>query len=208
MKKNPQIYGLLYKEAANDPQLAKFREVLAVKAAEALDKAHMIRFDPNTQYLHSTDLGRIASQFYIKYDTVEVFNEFLRQVMNESDILGVISQSSEFKQLKVRDEEMTELDELYRNCEVAPLGGVENVHGKVNVLLQAYISRVRVEGFSLVSDMNYVTEVRRKKNCLCYIYVSYISISILLTVRQLTISWVIFLSFTFSKGDGRNKQTT
>ena len=52
------------------------------QVAEALDKAHMVRFDPSTGYLHSTDLGRVASQFYIKYDTVEVFNEFLRQVNN------------------------------------------------------------------------------------------------------------------------------
>lgn len=158
MRKNPQCYGLLYKDAVNDPQLIKFREDIAVKAAEALDKAHMVRFDHSTGYLHATDLGRVASQYYIKYDTVEVFNEFLRQVMNEADILAIISQSSEFKQLKVRDEEMNELDELHHNCEVPSFGGVENVHGKVNVLLQSYISRTRVEGFSLVSDMNYVTE--------------------------------------------------
>ena len=54
------------------------------------------------------------------------------QVMNEADILGIISRSSEFKQLKVRDEEMTELDELQLNCEVPSAGGIENVHGKVS----------------------------------------------------------------------------
>ena len=32
----------------------------------------MVRFDENTGYFFSTDLGRIASHFYIKYDTVEV----------------------------------------------------------------------------------------------------------------------------------------
>lgn len=158
VRKNPQCYGLLYKDAMHDPQLLQFREGLAVKAAEALDKAHMVRFDHSTGYLHSTDLGRVASQYYIKYDTVEIFNEFLRQVMNEADIFAIISQSSEFKQLKVRDEEMNELDELHHNCEVPSFGGVENVHGKVNVLLQNYISRTRVEGFSLVSDMNYITD--------------------------------------------------
>ena len=47
------------------------------------------------------DLGRIASQFYIKYDTVEIFNSHLRQIMNEADILATISQASEFGQLKV-----------------------------------------------------------------------------------------------------------
>lgn len=49
-----------------------------------------------------SDLGRVASQFYIKYDTVEIFNLNLRQIMNEADILSVMSQSSEFTQLKVR----------------------------------------------------------------------------------------------------------
>ena len=35
-------------------------------------------------------------------------------------------------------------------------GGSENVHGKVNILIQTHISRGRVNSFSLVSDQNYV----------------------------------------------------
>lgn len=179
-----------------------------------------------TQNFNSiTDLGRIASQFYIKYDTVEIFNEFLKSVMNEGDILAVISQSTEFAQLKVgktwnalvtqlmflwkntvpsvilsfvilldhtaytchihipswsynsyvrqafsngficvlfpqvRDEEMNELDDLHQQCEVVAMGGAEHVHGKVNILLQSHISRIRVDSFSLVSDINYITDV-------------------------------------------------
>ena len=34
----------------------------------------MVRFDQRTGYLNSTDLGRTASHFYIKYDTIEVRN--------------------------------------------------------------------------------------------------------------------------------------
>lgn len=49
-----QCYGLLYKDAQNDPMLERFREGLIVKAAEALDKAHMVRYDHTTGYLHST----------------------------------------------------------------------------------------------------------------------------------------------------------
>ncbi|KAK7072360.1 activating signal cointegrator 1 complex subunit [Halocaridina rubra] len=118
----------------------------------------MARFDESTGYLHITDLGRVASQFYIKYDTVEVFNQFLREAMTEADILSVVSQSSEFCQMKVRDEELTELDELHKMCEVPAAGGVENLHGKVNILLQSYISRVKVDSFSLVSDINYISD--------------------------------------------------
>ncbi|KAL7638072.1 UNVERIFIED_CONTAM: hypothetical protein RMT77_011697 [Armadillidium vulgare] len=158
MRKSPQSYGLKYADVQNDPTLDMYRRKLIIDAARALDKAHMIRFSEPTGYLHITDLGRIASQFYIKYDTVEIFNVELRQVMNEADILATISRASEFSQLKIRDEELAELDELHPMCEVPARGGVENVDGKVNILIQTFISRHQVEGFSLVSDMNYVTD--------------------------------------------------
>ena len=37
-------------------------------------------------------------------------------------------------------------------------GGVENKIGKVNVLLQAYISRARVDSFSLTADLSYISQ--------------------------------------------------
>lgn len=37
-------------------------------------------------------------------------------------------------------------------------GGVENKMGKVNVLLQAYISRARVDSFSLTADLSYISQ--------------------------------------------------
>ena len=43
---------------------------------------------------------------------------------------------------------------------MAVSGGTENSYGKTNILLQTYISRARVENFSLVSDMAYVAQVR------------------------------------------------
>lgn len=36
----------------------------------------------------------------------------------------------------------------------------DDAHGKVNILLQAYISRINVNSFSLISDMNYIAQVR------------------------------------------------
>ena len=87
----------------------------------------MIRFDERTGYLFPTDLGRTSSQFYIKYDTIEIFNELLQPVKNEAEIIAMISRASEFEQLKVRDDEMDELDDLthewcqvnFRYCEKA-----------------------------------------------------------------------------------------
>lgn len=56
----------------DDPFLIEHRKELITNAARHLDKARMIRFDQRTGYLYSTDLGRTASHFYIKYDTIEV----------------------------------------------------------------------------------------------------------------------------------------
>ena len=79
-----------------------------------------------------TDLGRTSSHFYVKHNTIEVFNELLKPVMNEKDLLATISKAQEFDQLKVRDEELSELDDLiHEYCEVPVAGGAENVYGKV-----------------------------------------------------------------------------
>jgi activating signal cointegrator complex subunit 3 len=61
----------------------------------------------------------------------------------------------------VREEELIELDEhLSTNCHLPVAGGSENTYGKVNILLQTYISKSQLESFSLVSDSAYVAQVR------------------------------------------------
>ncbi|XP_032669372.1 activating signal cointegrator 1 complex subunit 3 isoform X2 [Odontomachus brunneus] len=158
MKLNYQVYGMVYQTLVEDPNLEKKRKELVDHAAKSLDKAQMIRYDERTGDLNATDLGRIASHFYLKYDTVEIFNEQQKHVMNEAEILAMISHAQEFEQLKVRDDEVEELDQLMDDCKVMPKGGVENVHGKVNILLQTYLSRGRVNASSLISDQAYVTQ--------------------------------------------------
>ncbi|XP_025075139.1 activating signal cointegrator 1 complex subunit 3 [Pogonomyrmex barbatus] len=158
MKLNFQAYGMVYQDLMDDFNLEKRRKELIDVAAKSLDKAQMIRYDGRTGDLNTTDLGRIASHYYLKYDTVEIFNELQKPIMTETEILAMISRAQEFEQLKVRDDEMNELDELMQECELIPQGGVENVHGKVNILLQTYLSRGRVNTASLISDQAYVTQ--------------------------------------------------
>lgn len=65
---------------------------------------------------------------------------------------------------QVRDEEMEELEQLLCNyCELPAAGGVENGYGKINILLQTYISRGEVDSFSLISDLSYVAQVKKKE---------------------------------------------
>jgi len=56
---------------------------------------------------------------------------------------------------------MDELDRLTHDyCELHVTGGSENLHGKVNILLQTYLSRGQLESFSLISDQSYIIQVR------------------------------------------------
>nr|XP_022293850.1 activating signal cointegrator 1 complex subunit 3-like [Crassostrea virginica] len=159
MRCNPLAYGINYNAIETDPTLEKHRRDLIVDAGRKLDKAQMVRFDERTGYFASTDLGRIASHFYIKYDTVEVINEHLKQIMTEADVFAVVSKAQEFDQIKVRDDEMDELDGLLHEiCVMQVPGGSENTYGKVNILLQTYISRHNMDAFSLVSDQAYVAQ--------------------------------------------------
>uniref|UniRef100_A0A336MI52 CSON001544 protein n=1 Tax=Culicoides sonorensis TaxID=179676 RepID=A0A336MI52_CULSO len=159
MRINPQVYGLNYNDVYEDPSLEKRRRELIHNSAMALDKAKMIRYNVRTGDLNVTDLGRTASHFYIKYDTVEIFNEILHPIMNEGEILNMVACASEFHQLKVRDDELDELDDLsHEFCHIPIKGGSENIHGKVNILMQAYLSRGFVKSFSLTSDLQYINQ--------------------------------------------------
>lgn len=135
MRLNPHVYGIEYSELQQDPTLEAKRKALVISSAMSLDKARMIRFNQRTMDFNITDLGRTASHFYIKYDTVEIFNDLMKPFMNEAEIFAMISQAQEFQQLKVRDDELEELDDLRNNyCKVKATGGSENVCGKVRLL--------------------------------------------------------------------------
>ncbi|XP_038129491.1 activating signal cointegrator 1 complex subunit 3 [Cyprinodon tularosa] len=158
MRANPLAYGINHKAFQMDPALELYRKELVVECGRKLDKARMIRFEERTGYFASTDLGRTASHFYIRYNTIETFNELFNSQRTEADILSIVSKAEEFDQLKVRDEEMEELEMLSSYCHLAAAGGAENSYGKVNILLQTYISRGEVDSFSLISDLSYVAQ--------------------------------------------------
>ena len=74
-------------------------------------------------------------------------------------ILYVLCTDNEYFDLQIRDEEQGELDTHLQSCFLDVAGGAENTYGKVNILLQSYISQTRMENFSLVSDQAYVAQV-------------------------------------------------
>ncbi|KAI8920167.1 Sec63 Brl domain-containing protein [Powellomyces hirtus] len=158
MMKNPFQYGLNWSEVQEDPTLAKRRRDLIESAAKVLSKAQMIQFDETLGYLVPKDLGRTSSSFYIQTASVEIFNAMMRPRMTEADVLGMLSMSTEFENIKVREEEVQELKGLEEACVCAVKGGTDTNYGKTNILLQSYILRAHIEDFALVSDTAYVAQ--------------------------------------------------
>jgi pre-mRNA-splicing helicase BRR2 len=62
----------------------------------------------------------------------------------------------------VREEEKAELAKLMDKVPIPVKDAPDSPAAKANVLLQTYISSLRFEGFGLVADMVYITQV-----CLC-----------------------------------------
>ncbi|KAL4717222.1 hypothetical protein ACJJTC_017109 [Scirpophaga incertulas] len=159
MRINPQVYGLTYADVQDEPMLETKRRGLITAAAMQLDQTHMIRYNERTGDLNITDLGRTASHYYITCETMEVFNTMVRKSMTQGYILEMLTRCSDFQQLKVRKEELTELWHLKdQYCELRIEDAPEDIHWKINILLQTFLSRGRVNGSSLQSDLNYISQ--------------------------------------------------
>ena len=162
MEKNPLAYGLTWEEARLDPGLAQHRRKLIREAARTLDRAKMVRFDERSGQLYQTEAGRIASHFYIKQASMEIFDEHLRRHMSMPEVLHMVSHASEFENIAPREDEMPELESLQRDrkraCPIEIKATMADKTGKVNLLLQVYVSRARMEAFSLVADSSYISQ--------------------------------------------------
>ncbi|PRP78838.1 activating signal cointegrator 1 complex subunit 3 [Planoprotostelium fungivorum] len=153
MGRNPLVYGVTYDEKEIDPTLANHRRGLITSAARILDRCQMLNFDERSGNFSPTDLGRVASHFYIHHESVTNFNEKMVLSMSEPDLVNMASQAKEFENIMLREEELQELDRLKaETCPLPVRGGVENRHGK------AYLSHASIDGFALVSDSAYVVQ--------------------------------------------------
>eukprot|EP00804_Cyclotella_cryptica_P005774 CCRYP_000100-RC/>CCRYP_000100-RC protein AED:0.06 eAED:0.06 QI:2796/1/1/1/0.9/0.76/21/2629/1339 len=158
MCRNPLAYGISPVQHESDPTLRTRSRELAVDAAKLLDERKMIRYNPNSGNVAVTNLGRVASHFYIRNESIATFNELLDKNFSptDADLCHVMCCADEFENIRVRPEELDEVDRLKKECPIKIIAPVEEFSGKANVLLQAYISRARVTSFTLISDTNYI----------------------------------------------------
>jgi len=158
MMRNPVLYGIERDALENDRNLENRRRDLIHTAASLLSKHNLIKYDRKTGNFQSTDLGRVASHYYVSYKSVATFNEHLKPTMSDIELFRVFSLSEEFKFIQIRQEEKLELLKLLERVPIPVKESIDEPSAKVNVLLQAYISRLKLEGFALMADMVYLTQ--------------------------------------------------
>eukprot|EP00611_Tribonema_gayanum_P026985 TRINITY_DN6549_c0_g3_i1.p1 TRINITY_DN6549_c0_g3~~TRINITY_DN6549_c0_g3_i1.p1 ORF type:complete len:2065 (-),score=717.17 TRINITY_DN6549_c0_g3_i1:1631-7681(-) len=158
MLRNPNQYGVPEDWETQDPALVQHRTNLAHTAASILDKTGLLRYDRRTGGLASTALGRVASYYYLSHQSMATYNEYLKPTMSDIELFRLFSLSGEFKHIHVREEERLEVQKLAARVPVPIKEAVTEPSAKVNALLQAYISGLKLEGFALVSDMVYVQQ--------------------------------------------------
>ncbi|CAG8523268.1 12523_t:CDS:10 [Ambispora gerdemannii] len=158
MKKNPLNYGMDHETPINDPELLQRRKELVIIAAKKLHQNQMITFNEKSGELTAKDLGRIASNYYIGHSSIEIFNREMKEQMTTADVLAMLSLSSEFANIKSRENEHNELKMLEERSAYKIKKTSDTTAGKVNILLQSYLSKLPLEDFALVSDSSYVVQ--------------------------------------------------
>lgn len=116
MVKNPLAYGINSNQIESDPTLRVRSLELVREAAKILDSHQMIRFHAESGNLSITVLGHVASHFYIRAESVAVFNEMLqiKKFVNDADLFNIICSAAEFENVKVG--ESNKKNKIYYYC--------------------------------------------------------------------------------------------
>lgn len=157
MLRSPGLYQV-GAEYEDDEALEQKRVDLVHAAALALRRGNLIKYDEKTGKMQSTELGRIASHYYITSSSMDTYNNFIQPNITTIELFRIFALSAEFKYIPVRQDEKLELAKLLGRVPIPVKESIEEPHSKINVLLQAYISRLRLDGLALMADMVYVTQ--------------------------------------------------
>lgn len=157
MLRSPGLYsvGAEYEE---DGALEQKRVDLIHSAGLVLEKSSLAKYDQKTGRLQATELGRIASHYYITHSSMLTYNHHIQPTITPIDLFRVFALSEEFKYIPVRQDEKLELAKLLGRVPIPVKESIEEPHAKINVLLQAYISRLKLDGLALMADLVYVTQ--------------------------------------------------
>ena len=98
-----------------------------------LEKGNLIKYDRKSGVFSSTELGKIASHFYVTYSSMTTYNQHLRPSMGMLELFRVFALSNEFRLIPVRQEEKLELQKLLERVPIPVKEGVDEPTAKTNV---------------------------------------------------------------------------
>src|SRR5260221_12946710 len=104
MLKSPALYGVNADYQEDDPGLIQKRADIIHSAAALLEKCSLVKYERASGRFQSTELGRIASHYYVTYNSMSVYNQHLRSTMSQLELFSVFALSNEFKLIAVRHE--------------------------------------------------------------------------------------------------------
>lgn len=157
MLRSPKLYQV-GADYADDKVLYWKRADLVHSAFTILNNHKLLNYNEETGAVVPTELGKIAAGFYIGHSTIFMYNNKLKPWMSEIDVLRVFASSEEFRYVPVRQEEKLEIAKLAEKCPIAIKEAPNEPLAKINVLLQAYIAHLLLEGFALMADMIYIAQ--------------------------------------------------
>lgn len=157
MLRSPGLYSV-GAEYEDDHALEQKRVDLVHSAATLLEKSSLVKYDKKTGKLQATELGRIASHYYITHSSMLTYNHHIQPMITPIELFRVFALSDEFKYIPVRQDEKLELAKLLGRVPIPVKESIEEPHAKINVLLQSFISRLKLEGLALMADLVYVTQ--------------------------------------------------
>uniref|UniRef100_A0A8D2P9T9 U5 small nuclear ribonucleoprotein 200 kDa helicase n=1 Tax=Zosterops lateralis melanops TaxID=1220523 RepID=A0A8D2P9T9_ZOSLA len=118
MLRSPTLYGISHDDLKADPLLEQRRLDLVHTAALMLDKNNLVKYDKKTGNFQVTELGRIASHYYITNETVQTYNQLLKPTLSEIELFRVFSLSSEFRNITVREVRERLTDKTLNLCKM------------------------------------------------------------------------------------------
>jgi len=157
MLRSPGLYSV-GADYEDDEALEQKRVDLIHSAATVLERSGLVKYEKKTGKLQATELGRIASHYYISHNSMNTYNQHIQPSISPIEMFRIFALSEEFKYIPVRQDEKLELAKLLGRVPIPVKESIEEPHAKINVLLQAYISRLKLEGLALMADMVYVTQ--------------------------------------------------
>jgi pre-mRNA-splicing helicase BRR2 len=101
MLRTPTLYSITADYSADDPSLIQKRADIVHSAAVLLEKCGLLKYERAAGRFASTELGKIASHYYVTHASMATYNKHLRPNMSMLELFRVFALSNEFKYIPV-----------------------------------------------------------------------------------------------------------